>query len=190
MTRTWSPEDLRRELLRFEEELRAACLKESSIRTYVDRTDTFPALAHRRVPASRSAVGVACGNGGDRTNRKSRPAQPRHGRRPLEVDTGRRASQRGSSSPPPSPRRGRGRCRSPAPPASESHHRARERARPWRGCAGRCRARQPPLIPSAPRRSATTTRHRDPPRPRALGDACRPMQDPTPARFEWRCSHR
>jgi hypothetical protein len=33
--------DLHRELARFEQELRAAHLKESSVRTYVDRAATF-----------------------------------------------------------------------------------------------------------------------------------------------------
>lgn len=37
----WTTLELKRELLRFEAELRAADLRESSIRTYVDRSETF-----------------------------------------------------------------------------------------------------------------------------------------------------
>jgi hypothetical protein len=37
----YTTDDLRRELARFERELRAARLKESSIRTYVDRSALF-----------------------------------------------------------------------------------------------------------------------------------------------------
>jgi hypothetical protein len=37
----YSTADLRRELSRFESELRAAGLRESSVRTYVDRTAIF-----------------------------------------------------------------------------------------------------------------------------------------------------
>ncbi len=38
---SWSLSELRAELIRFESELRAAGLRENSIRTYVDRSTTF-----------------------------------------------------------------------------------------------------------------------------------------------------
>jgi hypothetical protein len=38
---SWTVEDLRRELTRFETELRRAGLKESSVTTYVDRSGRF-----------------------------------------------------------------------------------------------------------------------------------------------------
>jgi hypothetical protein len=41
MADEWTTEDLRGELRRFEAELRAAGLKETSINTYVDRTARF-----------------------------------------------------------------------------------------------------------------------------------------------------
>ena len=41
MATTWTVADLRRELERFERELRAANLSENSVRTYVDRSRTF-----------------------------------------------------------------------------------------------------------------------------------------------------
>jgi hypothetical protein len=37
----WTTDELRAELLRFERELRAANLKDSSIQTYVDRSGRF-----------------------------------------------------------------------------------------------------------------------------------------------------
>ena len=37
----WTTDELRTELLRFERELRAANLKDSSIQTYVDRSGRF-----------------------------------------------------------------------------------------------------------------------------------------------------
>lgn len=37
----WSLDDLRRELDRFEAELRAAGLKDTSVRTYIDRSGRF-----------------------------------------------------------------------------------------------------------------------------------------------------
>jgi len=37
----WSLDDLQRELIRFERELRAAGLADSSVRTYVDRSERF-----------------------------------------------------------------------------------------------------------------------------------------------------
>ena len=42
MKRTWTIEELRDELVSFEEELRAAGLAEPSVRTYVDRSERFP----------------------------------------------------------------------------------------------------------------------------------------------------
>lgn len=39
--RSWTIEELQDELARFEEELRAAGLKESSVETYVTRTEVF-----------------------------------------------------------------------------------------------------------------------------------------------------
>jgi hypothetical protein len=48
---TWSLDELQQDLVRFEDELRAAGLRESSIRTYVDRSRTFVAwLAGNYVP--------------------------------------------------------------------------------------------------------------------------------------------
>jgi hypothetical protein len=41
MADSWTVEDLRRELTRFETELRRAGLKESSVTTYVDRSGRF-----------------------------------------------------------------------------------------------------------------------------------------------------
>jgi hypothetical protein len=41
MSESWTVEELRRELARFESELRRAGLKESSITTYVDRSGRF-----------------------------------------------------------------------------------------------------------------------------------------------------
>jgi hypothetical protein len=41
MSESWTIEELRRELVRFEAELRRAQLKESSIATYVDRSGRF-----------------------------------------------------------------------------------------------------------------------------------------------------
>lgn len=41
MAESWAIDDLHAELSRFEEELRAAGLAESSIHTYVDRTGRF-----------------------------------------------------------------------------------------------------------------------------------------------------
>ncbi len=41
MSESWTVEELRRELARFESELRIAGLKESSITTYVDRSGRF-----------------------------------------------------------------------------------------------------------------------------------------------------
>lgn len=41
MKEVWSLEDLRAELRRFEAELRAAGLRDSSVHTYVDRTERF-----------------------------------------------------------------------------------------------------------------------------------------------------
>lgn len=38
---TWNTEDLRGELRRFEQELRAANLADSSVTTYVDRSERF-----------------------------------------------------------------------------------------------------------------------------------------------------
>jgi hypothetical protein len=37
----WTTDELRGELARFEAKLRAAELRESTVRTYVDRTNTF-----------------------------------------------------------------------------------------------------------------------------------------------------
>jgi hypothetical protein len=38
---TWTIDDLRRELARFERELRTAGLRDSSVHTYVDRSERF-----------------------------------------------------------------------------------------------------------------------------------------------------
>jgi hypothetical protein len=41
MNERWTIDELRSELDRFERELRSARLRENTIRTYVDRTETF-----------------------------------------------------------------------------------------------------------------------------------------------------
>ena len=52
--RTWTLDELRRELNRFEAELRAKGLKEASVQTYVKRSETFLRwLAGDYVPGQR-----------------------------------------------------------------------------------------------------------------------------------------